>query len=128
LKDDYASIMLERLGLDDIGWLEKITLDTVRQGLTTGQVQKGFGMGSNLLGGQIPTEFGRWARQDWVGLEDNFLTGSIPSQFWMLTELRRLSLGMNPLSGSIPTELGLFSLLESLNLCNMLLSGTIHCA
>jgi hypothetical protein len=82
-------------------------------------------LGSDSLGGEIPSEI--WDMGNLLGLNlyNNQLTGSIPSEIGNLTNLTSLNLFNNQLTGSIPPEIGTFTSMTMLKLQDNQLNGDI---
>ena len=83
-------------------------------------------LGSNVISGTIPTEFGDLQVIKRIFLESNRFSGSIPSELGSLDDLLMLSLSNNLLSGLVPQTLGGLTSLEGLTLAgNELISGSV---
>ncbi|KAI4296253.1 hypothetical protein L6164_036226 [Bauhinia variegata] len=82
-------------------------------------------LSSNLLTGDIPTEFSKLAGLVSLNLSSNQLVGSIPSYIGQLQNLQALDLSRNQLSCTIPTSIVDLNFLAILNVSYNNLLGEI---
>ncbi|KAF8024666.1 hypothetical protein BT93_F1750 [Corymbia citriodora subsp. variegata] len=82
-------------------------------------------MDGNKLSGVLPSNLGNLRNLSVVHLNDNYLEGTIPSSLGNLTKLTLLFLGGNNFQNQIPSELSNCQFLNLLNLSSNNLSGTI---
>lgn len=78
-----------------------------------------LGLGSNRIGGTIPSELGRLSNLTSINLGSNNLSGTLPTEFSALVSLRTLFLYQNDLQGTIP-----LSYKSLINLQHLFIEGT----